>query len=81
MITLGVISAISLIILKFLLLKQLKSQTRQTDTLKHETSSLEVPQESNNEAKTEVADSRSDSLVQEDSSGDSIYDNHELWRR
>ena len=81
MITLGVISAISLVLLIFLLLKQLKSQTRKTDAIEHERSRIEVPQEAENEAKTDVADSSSDSLEQEGSSGDSIYDNHELCRR
>ena len=81
MITLGVISAISLILLIFLLLKQLKSLTRKTNDIEHESSRIEVPQKTGNEAKTDVADSRSDTLEQEGSSGDSIYDNHELCRR
>ena len=64
--------------LMYLLLFPLRNITNRTDVTRtqDEKSQEEVPQD------TEAADSSSDSQVQEleDSSGDSIYDNFELYR-
>ena len=66
--------------LMYLLLFQLRNKTNRTNVTRtqDEKSQEEVPQDAN----TEAADSSSDSQVQEleDSSGDSIYDNFELYR-
>ena len=85
MILFGVISVISVILLIFLLLKQLKNKTeptyvnviRRQDVASPEEALQEVTQEVN----AVVAGSSSDSFVQGDSPGNSIYDNFELYRR
>ena len=85
MILFGVISVISVILLIFLLLKQLKNKTGHTyvNVIRRQdlTSSEEEPQEATQEVNALVADFSSGRFVDENSSGDSIYDNLELYKR
>ena len=81
-IILGVMSAISFTTLIFLLLKQLRSKNRHIDApIKHGNYQREAPQEATPKAKSDKDHSSADSLVEEENSGDSIYDNFELFGR
>ena len=81
----GVISFISLILLIFLLLKQLKNKTEHTyvNVIRRQdvTSSEEELQEATQVVNTEVVDSSSGGFEEGESPGNSIYDNFELYRR
>ena len=76
MITLGFISAILLILLIFQQIKQLRSKTRQTNAVENRD---ENPGEVTQEGNAEVDNSSSDKFEEEESSGDSLYDNFELY--
>ena len=76
MITLGVISTILLILLIFQHLKQLRNKTRQTNVIENRD---ENPGEATQEGTAEVENSSSDKFEEEESSGDSLYDNFELY--
>ena len=80
-IILGVISSISLTTPIFLLLKQLKNRTRQIDAIEHGNSCRKAPQEEASQEPEPMCDSSFDSLVEEENSGDPIYDNFEVYRR
>ena len=76
MITLGVISAILLILLIFQHLNHLRIKTRQTNVIENRD---ENPGEATQEGNAEVDNSSSDKFEEEESSGDSLYDNFELY--
>ena len=76
MITLGSISAISLVLLIFQHIKQLRNKTRQTHAIENRN---ENPGDVTQEGNAEVDNSSSDKFEEEESSGDSLYDNFELY--